>query len=301
MIYIMIHGSGPLYTVKRVSLILAGSVLMAFNLNTFVHAGGLLPGGFNGLTLLIQEICLRYGGFHIPFSMVNYTLNALPAIICFKCIGKRFAGYSVLMIIVTGFLTDWMRAAEAAPMFVAFLQVKDTLLSAVFGGILNAAATSLCLFAGATSGGTDFIAIFISERYHRDSWNYIFAGNCVILAAGAFLFSVDKALYSIIFQFTTTMTLTALYKGYQQKTMLIITNKHDEIYRLIQARTHHGATSFRGIGEYEKTERILLYSVVNAGEVTELVNAIRKEDPAAFINVVRTEQLNGRFYRPPRD
>jgi uncharacterized membrane-anchored protein YitT (DUF2179 family) len=296
MINVMIHGSGPFRTVKRVSFILAGSVLMAFNLNTFIHAGGLLPGGFNGLTLLIQEICLRYGGFHLPFSVVNYTLNAVPAIICFKFIGKRFAGYSILMIIITGLLTDWMPR-----MFMDFLQLKDTLLSAVFGGILNGAATSLCLFAGATSGGTDFIAIFISERYRRDSWNYIFAGNCVILAVGAFLFSVDKALYSIIFQFATTMTLTALYKGYQQKTMLIITNKHDEIYRLIQAKTHHGATSFRGTGEYEKTERVLLYSVVNADEVTELVNAIMKTDPAAFVNVVRTEQLNGRFYKQPRD
>jgi uncharacterized membrane-anchored protein YitT (DUF2179 family) len=301
MINSVIHSSGPLYTVKRVSLILAGAVLMAFNLSTFVHAGGLLPGGFNGLTLLIQEICLRYGGFHVPFSIINYTLNAVPAIVCFKCIGKRFAGYSILMIIVTGLLTDWMRAAEAAPLFVAFLQVKDTLLSAVFGGILNGFATVLCLFAGATSGGTDFIAIFISEQYHRDSWNYIFAGNCVILAAGGFLFSVDKALYSVIFQFAATMTLTALYKGYQQKTMLIITNKHDRIYRLIQEKTHHGATSFRGTGEYEKAERVLLYSVVNAGEAADLVKAIKKEDPAAFINILRTEQLNGRFYRQPRD
>ncbi|MDR1057951.1 MAG: YitT family protein [Treponema sp.] len=301
MLNVVKNSRSPLYTVKRVLLILAGSVLLAFNLNTFVHSGGLLPGGFNGLTLLIQEICLRYGGFHPPFSIVNYTLNAVPAIICFKFIGKRFTGYSVLMIIVTGLLTDWMPAAENVPLIAGFLRLHDTLLSAVFGGILNAASTTLCLLAGATSGGTDFIAIFISERYHRDSWNYIFAGNCVILAAGGFLFSPDKALYSIIFQFVTTVTLTALYKGYQQKTMLIITNRHEEIYRLIQEKTHHGATSFRGTGEYEKTERVLLYSVVNAGEAADLINGIKKIDPEAFINVLRTEHLNGRFYRQPWD
>ena len=46
----------PVKTVKRLFLVLAGAVLMAFNINTFVHAGGLIPGGFTGLTLLIQEI-----------------------------------------------------------------------------------------------------------------------------------------------------------------------------------------------------------------------------------------------------
>ena len=58
---------------------------------------------------------------------------------------------------------------------------NDPLLISVFGGIINALGISLCLFAEATSGGTDFIAIFMAERYNRDVWNFIFAGNVVIL------------------------------------------------------------------------------------------------------------------------
>jgi uncharacterized membrane-anchored protein YitT (DUF2179 family) len=269
---------------------------MAFNINTFVHAGGLIPGGFNGLTLLIQEICLRYGHFHIPFSVVNYTLNAVPAAICFKFIGKKFALYSCLMIVVSGALTDWMPA-----MFINFLQLHDTLLSAVFGGLLNAVAISLCLYADATSGGTDFIAIFISEKYRKDAWNYIFAGNCVILIVAGWLFSLDKALYSIIFQFTTTAALKALYNSYQQKTLLIITNKSDEIYALIRDVAHHAATSFDGFGNYDKAHRVMLYSVVSAADVVPLINAIKNVDPGAFVNVIKTEQINGRFYQRPKD
>jgi uncharacterized membrane-anchored protein YitT (DUF2179 family) len=292
----MADNQTALYTLKRILLILAGSVLMAFDINTFVHAGGLIPGGFTGLTLLIQEICLRYGHFHIPFSVVNYALNAIPAVICFKFIGKKFALYSCLMIVVSGLLTDWMPA-----MFINFLQLHDTLLSAVFGGLLNAIAISLCLYADATSGGTDFIAIFISEKYRKDAWNYIFAGNCVILIAAGWLFSLDKALYSIIFQFTTTAALKALYNKYQQKTLLIITNKSDEIYALIRDVAHHGATSFDGFGNYDKARRVMLYSVVSASDVTSLINAIKSVDPSAFVNVIKTEQINGRFYQRPKD
>jgi uncharacterized membrane-anchored protein YitT (DUF2179 family) len=284
------------YTLKRFFLITAGALLMAFALNTFVHAGGIIPGGFTGLTLLIQECALRFGGIRVPFSIILYTLNAIPAIISFKYIGKWFTLYSGLMVFLSGLFTDWMPA-----MFIQAIQLHDVLLSAVFGGILNGVAISLCLHAGATSGGTDFIAIFISEKYRKDAWNYVFIGNCVILALAAFLFELDRVLYSIIFQFTTTMALSRLYQGYQQKTLLIITAKSKEIYELIRDRTHHAATSFSGIGHYEMAERVMLYSVVSAGDVNGLVSAIKEIDPYAFINVIRTEQLNGRFYQHPKD
>jgi uncharacterized membrane-anchored protein YitT (DUF2179 family) len=289
-------GSSAFYTVKRVFLLLLGSFLMAFNVNTFVRAGDLIPGGFTGITLLLQQIGARFGGVTVPFSAVYIGLNALPAAICFRYVGKKFALYSALVCITSGFLVDWMPG-----MFIDFLQLHDTLLSAVFGGILNAVGISLCLYADATSGGTDFIAIFISERYHREAWNYIFAGNCIILGVAAWLFSLDKALYSIIFQFATTMGLSSLYHGYQQKTLLIITGKSEEVYDLISKTTHHAATSFKGYGFFGKAERTLLYSVVSAHETAFLITAIKKIDGAAFINVLRTEQINGTFYTRPRD
>jgi len=289
-------GRPSFYTPRRLILILAASVLMALNIKTFVNAGGLIPGGFTGLSLLVQEICWRFGGFRIPFSAVNYVLNAVPAVLCFKLIGKKFTLYSVLMVVVSSLLIDWMPS-----LFIDFLQLHDTLLSAVFGGLLNAVSISLCLHADATSGGTDFIAIIISERYRKDAWNYILAGNCVILAVAAFLFDLDKALYSIIFQFTTTMALTTLYRGYQQRTLLIITNKPDGIYTVIHDMTNHGVTSVDCFGYYEKKQRILLYSVVTASQVKYLIPAIKRIDPEAFINVLKTEQLNGRFYLRPKD
>jgi uncharacterized membrane-anchored protein YitT (DUF2179 family) len=283
-------------TVRRLILIVLGAALMAFNINTFVQAGGLIPGGFTGLTLLIQEIFLRYLDIHIPFSIVLYALNSVPAIICFRYVGKQFTLYSMLMVFLTGLFTDFM-----PHMFIDIIQLHDILLSSVFGGILNALAIVMCLSVGATSGGTDLIAIFISEKYRKDAWNYIFIGNCVILVVAASLFSLEKALYSIIFQFTTTMILKTLYRAYQQKTMLIITSNPDEVYALIREKTNHGATALTGKGLFDRQDRVILYSVVYSDEVTPLINAIRGIDPNAFINVVKTEQINGKFFKKPKD
>ncbi len=277
---------------KRTALIIAASFLMAMNIKSFVRAGDLLPGGFSGLTLLLQQIARHFGNLELSYSLINFSLNAIPVIISFKHIGKKFTGYSCLMIILTGIFTDVLSG---------FQMTNDILLVSVFGGILNAFSISLCLYANATSGGTDFIAIFFSEKYGIETWNYIFAGNCIILLIAGYLFGWEEALYSIIFQYTSTQVLHFLYKRYQKQTLLIITSKPDEIYQEIRENTNHDATLFKGIGCYKKQECNMLYSVVGRDEIKSVIKKTKEIDKNAFINTMNTQQLTGRFYQRPND
>lgn len=227
-----------------------------------------------------------------PFSLINLLLNAFPVYISFRFIGKRFTAYSCYMIVLSGILTDILPA---------HVVTTDILLVSVFGGLINGLAISICLFAGATSGGTDFISIFLSEKFSIDAWNYILLGNIVILGFAGYLFGWDKALYSIIFQFTSTQVLNTLYRRYQKQTLLIVTDRPDEVYREIREATNHDATLVKGIGCYQNRECNILYSVIGRDEVRRVVNIVRKTDEAAFINVIRTESLSGRFYQRPND
>lgn len=283
---------GFLDDIRRTALIIIAALLMAMNIKSFVRAGNLLPGGFSGLTLLLQQIARNFWNLELPYSLINYSLNAIPALISYKFIGKKFTGYSCLMIMLTGIFTDALSG---------FQMTNDILLVAVFGGILSACAISLCLYANATSGGTDFIAIFFSEKYGIDTFNYIFAGNCIILLIAGYLFGWDEALYSIIFQFTSTQVLHMLYKHYQKQTLLIITSKPEEIYEEIREETNHDATLFKGIGCYKKKECNMLYSVVGKDEIKKITKKIRQIDPNAFINTMNTQQVTGRFYQKPND
>lgn len=278
--------------VQRLILVVLGAVVMALNIKIFVRAGDMFPGGFNGLTLLIQRTAAQYFQIALPFTVINLLLNAIPAVVSFRFIGKRFTLYSCLMIVLTSVLTD---------LFPSFEITSDPLLISVFGGIINGCAISLCLFASATSGGTDFIAIFFSERKGIDTWNYIFIGNVVMLIVAGLLFGWEKSLYSIIFQFASTQILHMLYKRYQKQTLLIITDHPQEVYETIRDNTHHDATHFRGVGCYEGQEKHLLYSVISADEARRTVDGIRKVDPKAFINCMKTEQITGRFYIRPND
>lgn len=277
---------------KRIVIICIASCIMALNIKTFVRTGGLYPGGATGLTLLIQRSCQLFFNIEIPYTLVNVILNLFPIYIGFKFIGKKFTLYSCLCIMLTNILTDILPA---------FVITYDTLLISIFGGLINGFVISLCLLMNATTGGTDFIAIFLSERKGIDSFNIILGFNAVILLIAGILFGWDKALYSIIFQYTSTQVLHILYKQYQQNTLFIVTNHADEVINVIYKECNHGATVLDGEGSFKHHERKVVYSVVSSAESKHIINAIRKTDPSAFINVIKTEQISGHFYHRPHE
>ena len=276
--------------IKTIIALTLASCIMAFNLKSFVQTGGLFPGGFSGLTVLIQRIAELFFDFHIPYSALYLPLNLIPAFIGLKFISVRFTLYSFYVVALSGVLTD---------LFPTFTITYDTLLIAIFGGILNAVAISICLIFEASGGGTDFISIYFSEKKGIDAWNYIFAANVVILVTAGLLFGFDKALYSIIYQYTSTQVIQMMFKRYQKDTLLIITALPEAVYGRIRDITKHDATLIEGTGCFEGAPRHILYSVIGREQVDIVIAAIKEIDPRAFINVINTEQINGRFYKKP--
>lgn len=277
---------------RRILLVAVGGLLMAVNIKTFVSSASLIPGGFSGVTLLLQNVFLQFFGVKIPYSLILYAFNIIPVVIGFRFIGKKFTLFSVVMIVLSGFMTDMIPKVHLT---------DDPLLCSVFGGVLNAIAVSFCLFADSSSGGTDFIAIFISEKTGRPAWNYILCFNICILVLAGLLFGWDKALYSIIFQYASTQSINLIYKKYSKTTLLIITDKEEEVYQTIKLMTNHDATVFTGKGSYSGKERKMLYSVVSSSETGNLERAIRKIDPNAFINVLQSKEIIGRFFKRAND
>ncbi len=277
--------------VRFVAVSLA-SLIMALNINTFVHTGGLLPGGVSGLTLLLQEVFSKFLHISIPYTPINILLNAFPVYIGFRFLGKKFTLFSCWMIILTGILTDILPS---------YVITQDTLLISIFGGMINGFSICLCLFVDATSGGTDFIAMYLSEKNGIDSFNVPLIINAIILTAAGFLFGWDKALYSIIFQYATTAVIRVLYRKYQRATLFVVTDNPDAVCKAIYDNLNHGATVLEGEGSYEHQERKVVYSVVSASESGKITKIIKEVDPNAFVNTLKTERLLGNFYKKPTD
>ena len=281
------------YIWLRTVVVIVASAIFALNIKSLVRTGGILPGGATGLTLLIQETALRFWGAVIPYTPINIAINAIPVYIGFRYIGKRFTALSCIVIVLTGILTDIMPD---------YMITDDIILISIFGGIINGIAVSICLLMDATSGGTDFIAIYLNKKKGIDGFNVALCINTAILVTAGMLFGWEKALYSIIFQYASTSVIRVLYRKYQQTTLFIVTRYPDEVCSMIFDITRHGATIIYGKGSYEEnTDRSVVYSVVSSTQVTKVINAVKDKDPEAFVNVFKSERISGRFYRIPED
>lgn len=286
--------NGPLREAGlRMLVIMVYSVIVALNFKSFVQAGDLFPGGFTGLTRLLQRCAQEYWHITLPFAPLNLLFNAIPAAVSLKLIGKRFTMYSCLAIVFSSFFTDMIPAVPVT---------EDILLICVFGGLVNGFAISLCLQVRITSGGTDFIAIALAERKNINAWNYIFCGNVVMLMVAGALFGWDRALYSIIFQFASTQVVRMMDPDGRRMTLFIVTGREKAGGVCAQIQdTRHTATLIEGVGLYNGEPCVMIYSVVGSNQLRRLTRKVKQADPQAFVNVIRTEKLMGNFHRDPRD
>ena len=286
--------NGPLREAGlRMLVIMVYSVIVALNFKSFVQAGDLFPGGFTGLTRLLQRCAQEYWKITLPFAPLNLLFNAIPAAVSLKLIGKRFTMYSCLAIVFSSFFTDMIPAVPVT---------EDILLICVFGGLVNGFAISLCLQVRITSGGTDFIAIALAERKNINAWNYIFCGNVVMLMVAGALFGWDRALYSIIFQFASTQVVRMMDPDGRRMTLFIVTGREKAGGVCAQIQdTRHTATLIEGVGLYNGEPCVMIYSVVGSNQLRRLTRKVKQADPQAFVNVIRTEKLMGNFYRDSRD
>lgn len=163
--------------IRILALGLIGSLIMAINIKSFVHTGGLYPGGFNGVTLLIQTSFQRFLGISLPFSPISLALNAIPAIFSFRAIGKRFTLNTALIIVATSVFTDIVPAMPIT---------QDILLISVFGGLINGAAISLCLTGGTSTGRNGFHCCVFSGKEKSGCLEFYPHGECHCFSTGRF-------------------------------------------------------------------------------------------------------------------
>lgn len=278
--------------IKTTIVIFFSAFLSAITINVFVYSGGFFPGGFSGISVLINRSMIEYTGIDIPYGLLYVLMNIFPTILVYKYVGKRFTTFSILQYGLVSLFTLILPVVKLD---------YDIILITIFGGIFSGISVVLSLMQNASGGGTDFIAIYASNRYRKPIFNYILYGNMVILSVAGLLFGWEKALYSIIYQYVSTQVIESRYQRYKYSTLHMITNHPEEVSQAIFKNTRHGITKLRAEGMYSKSEKTMLYMVVNAFEVNDVVSAAKEVDPKIFITISKADKIVGNYYLKPME
>lgn len=278
-----------LYTFACV--VIAG-FLQASIIQIFMRPMNLLSSGFTGLAILIEKVTSTFWGFSFSASLGMLVLNIPVAILCGKSISKRFTFFSLLEVFAASF---FLEVLNWGPLF------DDPLLNIIIGGFANGIMVSIALRGNASTGGMDFIALYVSNKIGKSIWSYVFVFNAILLTVFGYMFGWEYAGYSILFQFISTKTIDSFYHRFKRVTMQITTSMPEEVIAALIAESKHGLSRVDGIGGYSGQPVSLLHTVVSSYEVQDVAKVVIEADPKAIINTFKSEEFYGKFYIKPID
>ena len=270
-----------IYRLITLVSVVVSAVLQTYVIQAFIRPSGLLSGGFTGIAILLDKIASLYGkSFSTSLGML--VLNIPVAVLCSRSISLRFTFYSLVQVFLSSFL---LKVCHFTPIF------DDLMLNVIFGGFLYGLSIAIALKGNASTGGTDFIALYVSNKTGRSIWQYVFAGNVAILSLYGLLFGWQYAGYSILFQFVSTRTISTFHHRYERVTLQITTKNAQDIIKAYVSHYRHGISCVDAVGGYSGQKMYLLHTVVSSYEVGEIVALMRIQDPQIIVNMIRTENF----------
>jgi len=171
----------------------------------------------------------------------------------------------------------------------------DIMLGSVFSGVLIGTGLALIFKAKATSGGSDIVAQIINKYTGMSIGQLLIILDSLVVTVGIIAFKdVSLALYALITIFITGKVLDAiLMGGSYRKAAFIISDKHEEIAKVVTDKLQRGGTFFHGAGMYSGKEKEIILTAVNRRELVALQQYVRQIDPDAFMTVFNTNQIYG--------
>ncbi|MCM3322053.1 YitT family protein [Cytobacillus kochii] len=269
---------------RKIIIIVVGAILNAIAMNFFLIPANVYASGFTGVAQLFSSIL----NGAVSTGILLFILNVPIAIFAWKRVGKLFTLYSFLSVVITTVSMEIIPVISVS---------KDILLNAVFGGVIAAVGVGITLKWGASTGGMDIIAMYLSKAKDRPVGTYFFSLNAVIIITAGFLFGWEKALYTLVTLYASTRVIDAIHTRHEKLTAMIITNKQDEMKKAIHNKLVRGITMIPARGAFSNEHREMLMIVVSRYELFDLQRTIQEVDPNAFTNIVNTADVYGVFRR----
>ena len=275
------HNKMPFLEIaRRICFIVLGAVLVGVALEIFLVNNSIIDGGITGISIMISYLSgIRLGVFlfilNLPFLIIGY-----------KMIGKTFALSTLLGISVLSVTTALLHHVHPF--------TEETLLAAVFGGILLGMGTGIVIRAGGSLDGTEIVAILVSRKTPFSVGQVVMFINFFILGSAGFVYTWDRAMFSLIAYYIAFKVIDLTIEGFDEsKSVWIISDNHKEIGSAIVDRLGRGVTLLHGEGGYTGDQKKVIFCVITRLEEAKLKSIVTELDPSAFLAVGNIHDVKG--------
>lgn len=271
-------------------LLTFGTILMAIGIYFFKFPNHFSTGGVSGIAMLLEGIIPSLSS---GFSMM--VINLALLIVGFLFVGKKFGIKTVYCSILLSVLTYALEFIF--PMTQPFTDNK--LLELIFAILLPAVGSAFLFNRGASTGGTDIVAMIIRKHSHLNISKALLCADASIVMLAAFIFGIETWLYCVLGLVSKVFVVNMVIENLNtSKYFTIITTSEKEISEFITTTLHRGATlSSYYSGAFSQDEKSVILTVVNRSQAILLREYIKSVDPHAFIIINNTSNIIGKGFR----
>ena len=272
---------------KNYSLLTNSTLIMAVGIYFFKFANNFTFGGITGIAVLVAKF------LPISASDFSFVVNILLLIIGWIVLGKSFAektAYSTILLSISLSLLE-----RIYPM--SHPLTNEPLLELIFAILLPALGSAILFNIGASSGGTDVIAMILKKYTSVDIGKGLMISDLIFTLAGFLVFNVKTGLYSLFGLIMRSALIDNFIESFNRsKYFHVVTSNATCICDFIQNDLQRGATIVNATGAFTGDDKYIILTVLSPSQAVKLRNFIKEHDPKAFLLVSNTSEIIGKGF-----
>ena len=272
---------------KDYAIITLATVLMAVGVYFFKFPNNFTFGGVTGISVLVAKL------LPVTPATITLVLNMLLMIVGFAFLGKSFGIKTVYVSLLSSGLLYALEVLfpMSAPL------TDEPILELIFAIMIPAVSSAILFNIGASSGGTDIIAMIFKKHTSLNIGNALILADCVVAAASFFVFDVKTGLFCVCGLVAKSFVIDVVIESLNRcKYFTIICDDAQPICHFITHKLKRSATVMEARGAYLGNERSVVISIMKPHEALLLRNYIKKRQPGAFIAITNSSEIIGKGF-----
>ena len=272
-------------TLRKVIITTFASIIVSAGVYFFMIPYNLTIGGTAGFSIALAKFMPG-----IPVGVFQLGINVILFILAFLLIGSEFGGLSIYATVV---LSIALIVFEKLIPNVQPL-VDTPFMSMIIGVGVTAIGIALTLNQNASTGGTDIVGKILNKYMHVDLSVGVFIADFSVVVMGYAAYGINAAMYALVGILFNAVVIDKVLTGYKTRIKVYINSRYWEgINEFIVHELVRGSTLYEVKGGYNKSERVMVETILTRPEYIKLMNFIREFDDTAFVNVATVNEVSG--------
>ena len=266
--------------------VLLGNAVLAFTVAAFLVPQGIIMGGATGIGLTIGHFIA------LDLSAIIFLVNIVLFVLGTIVLGKKFALTTLISTFVYPVFLSVMRSIPG------ITELTDNImLAALYGGALLGLGIGLVVRVGASTGGTDILALVLHKWFHISLAVFVYVVDFTVLLCQALFSNSEQILYGILVLIVSTMALNrVMLMGQAQIQLFIITEKYEEVKEKVLKEMDAGVTMVHIETGYGAKQQKGVLCVIPNRKLYSINQMVQMIDPQAFITITQINEVRGRGF-----